>query len=73
MVPGWMLRPRCWIRGSHRWRVPTLALLAECRDLPVRVRCADCGFRRSVSGRDVQRHRHPGLGAAPGSVGGGAP
>ena len=73
MVLGWMLRPRCWIRGSHRWRVPSLALLAECHDLPVSVRCADCGFRRSVAGRDVHRHRMPGVRAGFSDMGDGAP
>jgi hypothetical protein len=58
---GLVLRPRCWIRGRHRWRVPTLALLAECSGLAVRVRCADCRCQRSVAGSEIQRHRLPGL------------
>ena len=47
---GVVLRPRCWIRGRHRWRVPNRALLAECSDLVVRVRCADCGEMAPADG-----------------------
>jgi hypothetical protein len=71
MVPAWMFRPRCWVRGSHRWRVPTRALLAEYRDQAVPVRCADCGCRRSVSGRDIQRRASAGQRTVMASVGGG--
>jgi hypothetical protein len=71
MFPAWMFRPRCWMRGSHRWRVPTRALLAEYRDQAVPVRCADCGCRRSVSGRDIQRHPPSGIGTMLGNASGG--
>jgi hypothetical protein len=53
-LAGLAVRPRCWIRGQHRWRVPDHALLAECRDLAVTVRCAHCGCQRTMRGGVIQ-------------------
>ena len=52
-----VLRPRCWMRGRHRWRVPSSALLDERSDLVVRVRCADCGSPRTMKAGVIQHHR----------------
>jgi hypothetical protein len=56
-LAGLAVRPRCWIRGQHRWRVPDHALLAECRDLAVTVRCAHCGCRRTMRDGLIQHAR----------------
>jgi hypothetical protein len=53
---GLVVRPRCWLRGQHRWRVPNSARLAECSELVIRVRCADCGCQRTMRGGEIQ-HR----------------
>jgi hypothetical protein len=56
---GLMVRPLCWTRGQHRWRVPSHALLAECSELVVQVRCADCGYRHTMRGGVIQHSRIP--------------
>jgi hypothetical protein len=50
-------RTLCWIRRRHRWRVPSRALQVEFRHQIFRLRCADCGRERRMSGTEIQYRR----------------
>jgi hypothetical protein len=50
-------RGLCWIRRRHRWRVPARALQVEFRHQVFRIRCADCGRERRMSGTEIQYRR----------------
>jgi hypothetical protein len=50
----------CWIRRGHRWRVPNRALQVEFRHHTFKVRCADCGVSRRMTGTEIQYRRASG-------------
>jgi len=50
-------RALCWIRRRHRWRVPNRALQVEFRHQTFRIRCADCGRERRMTGTEIQYRR----------------